>query len=464
MRCLVHFSRPCLLLLRILVVVVIATTTINAMSMTNAVVPSPKVAVIGAGAAGLAVARVMQRAGLDQVLVLEKDKEIGGVWNYQAAAADRPMYQGLRTNLPKEVMGYREFPFPKRFPKSFVTHSQVLDYLKNYREHFNLQVVYGCTVNKLRVLQDQVSCVAHSSGDEPWPKIELEWMDQQSQQNKKGVFDAVYVANGHYSLPQVPPIPGIEHFQGKAFHSIEYDSPAEFKGKRVLCIGGRASGADIAREMILSGAEHVFLSDTAKTDGTVETLGTQSSWVPRTTAIRPDGSCEFDLDCEIHPQVDVIVYCTGYDYHFPFIDQDSNLKLTAQNRRVEPLYEQLWHAVYPNVAFIGLPHSVVPFPLFELQAEACLEQMAKCTLPDRAQRMEHADKAVGGEGMENGRVADTHYLGGKQWDYGRRMAKYASVYNEKVEAFLTTNQVRDCEMITTCESRRNNGFHPDLDF
>ena len=248
--------------------------------------------------------------------------------------------------------------------------------------------------------------------------------------------------NGHYSLPQIPPIPGIENFQGKTFHSIEYDSPADFKDKRVLCIGGRASGADIAREMAEAGAAHVYLSDTAKKDGNVETWGTRLSWVPKTTAIRPDGSCEFDLDCNIHPHVDVIVYCTGYDYHFPFIDENSNLQLTAQGRRVEPLYEQLWHAQYPNVCFVGLPHSVVPFPFFELQAEASLAQMSKCTLPDRAERMEHADNAVGGEGMANGRVADTHYLGGKQWDYCRRMAQYGGVYNDQMEAFLTTNQVR----------------------
>ena len=82
-------------------------------------------------------------------------------------------------------------------------------------------------------------------------------MDRKNQKDKDGVFDAVFVANGHYSLPQVPPIPGIQHFQGKTMHSIEYDSPSAFKGLRVLCIGGRASGADIAREMAEAGATHV---------------------------------------------------------------------------------------------------------------------------------------------------------------------------------------------------------------
>ena len=404
---------------------------------------SPRVAVIGAGAAGLAVARVMQRAGIENVLVLEKDKEIGGVWNYKQAARDRPMYQGLRTNLPKEVMGYREFPFARDTSKSFLTHADILSYLKSYREHFNLPVRFGCTVNKLQVLTDEQSCVAHPSGDEPWPKIKLEWIDQQSEREEQDVFDAVYVANGHYSKPQVPRIPGIEHFKGKKLHSIEYDLPSDFKGQRVLCIGGRASGADIAREIAEAGAEHVYLSDSAKKDGSVETLGTQLTWVPSTISIRKDGSIEFDLECDIYPQVDVIIYCTGYDYNFPFIDKTSNLPLTAENRRVQPLYEQLWHAVYPNVAFVGLPHSVVPFPLFEFQAEACLAQMSRCTLPVREERMDHAEKAVGGEGIPNGRIADTHYLGNKQWNYGRRMAKYGGVYDEAVEAFITTNQVSD---------------------
>ena len=62
-------------------VLISSTTTITAMTT-----PSPKVAVIGAGAAGMAVARVMQRAGLEQVLLLEKDVDVGGVWNYKQDA------------------------------------------------------------------------------------------------------------------------------------------------------------------------------------------------------------------------------------------------------------------------------------------------------------------------------------------------------------------------------------------
>lgn len=41
----------------------------------------------------------------------------------------------------------------------------------------------------------------------------------------------------------------------------EYDDPSIFAGKTVLCVGGRASGSDLAREISLH-ADHVYLSDT----------------------------------------------------------------------------------------------------------------------------------------------------------------------------------------------------------
>ena len=42
-----------------------------------------------------------------------------------------------RTNLPKEVMGLPDFPFDSSLP-SFVHHSDVLHYLEQYAEHYQL--------------------------------------------------------------------------------------------------------------------------------------------------------------------------------------------------------------------------------------------------------------------------------------------------------------------------------------
>lgn len=106
------------------------------------------------------------------------------------------------------------------------------------------------------------------------------------------------------------------------------------------------------------------------------------------------------------------------------------------------MYKQLWHARYPNLAFIGLPHSVVPFPLFELQAEAVWKQWTSSTLPDLEDRLQDAEKDANlGGAKVAGRIEDTHYLGSAQWDYCRMMAKLAGLDGDKVEAYISTNKV-----------------------
>lgn len=83
-------------------------------------------AIVGAGAAGLVAAREFRRAG-HSVAVYEQQKDIGGVWVLDSGDPDDPispsldnsvhtsMYDGLRVNLPRELMGFSDFPFIPEF-------------------------------------------------------------------------------------------------------------------------------------------------------------------------------------------------------------------------------------------------------------------------------------------------------------------------------------------------------------
>lgn len=407
---------------------------------------SPRVGVIGAGAAGLAAARVISREGWTPIL-LEKDLQGGGVWRYVPQAKDRPMYQGLRTNLPKELMAFREFPFQSDITESYITHKQVQDYLMNYKSHFDLDkyIKYGCQVEHLKVL-NEISRLAPAN--DPWPAMQLDWRNIETGEMHSQVFDAILVCNGHYAAPSFPKIPGLDSFKGRIVHSIEYDEPTIYTGQTVVCIGGRASGVDLARE-ISHHANHVYLSDTTcnevQMDGKV-------TLVPQTLRINADGSIKFDGDCAVSPNdVDTIIFCSGYDYSFPFINQDSDLEFETGQRRVTPILDQLWHAQYPSLAFIGLPHSVVPFPLFEFQVEAVCAQWTNCRLPPVDQRLLAARQDAMGGGPQNTRVQDTHYLGDFQWDYCRKMAQWAGI--QGVEGYIQTNQ----EMYTHSGQTRKSG-------
>ncbi|CAJ1934406.1 unnamed protein product [Cylindrotheca closterium] len=405
----------------------------------------PKIAIIGAGAAGLCTARVLSRdLGVDPT-VFEAKSHGGGVWKYEESSSEKhPMYRGLRTNLPKEVMAFREKPWTG-VKNSFVTHKDVAQYLADYEKDFDLKksIKYSSPVHQLTILDEKdAGSSSFSPETESWPKIRLDYGE--SGDDQSDVYDAVFVCNGHYAMPSSPAVPGLkEYFDGEVMHSVSYDDPSKFEGKTVLCVGGRASGSDLAREISFH-ANHVYLSDTTCTlneDSTPQSQG-EVTWVPKTMEVLEDGSVKFDMGCAVTPKVDVIIFCSGYDYKFPFINKESNLNFQCVpgERRVMPLYKQFWHAQFPNLCFVGIPHSVVPFPFFEIQAESAAAQFKSLSLPDPAARAEEAASDSTSGGAKGGRIQDAHFLGSAQWDYCRMMAKIGGIYNDEIEGYIATNK------------------------
>lgn len=62
---------------------------------------------------------------------------------------------------------------------------------------------------------------------------------------------------------------------------------------------------------------------------------------------------------------DVIVYCTGYKYTFPFLSVDCGI--SVEDNYVKPLYKHCININFPTMAVIGVPFYACVSQMFDLQ-------------------------------------------------------------------------------------------------
>ena len=349
---------------------------------------SRKVAIIGSGAAGLCVGDAFRQASSSHPVsftLFEESNAVGGVWKQT-----NTMYRSLVTNLPVEVMEISQNePFKKPSGASFVGHREVNSYLEDFaRDHELMQhIKFETKVTSIEPVQSEedslkwrVSSIASSSRERstriPGDDVEVD------------VYDNVVICNGHYSKPFTPTIPGIETYGGRSIHSIDYDSDTtleQYGGKRVLLLGARSSAMDIARE-IASVASHVYVSDRSFRHGENARVYYEGK-LSHIGGVLNYRSGEFIFTGGSQAvDIDVVVYCTGYSYNFPFFKSNSNsceadsnsaeavakessIIEVDQGRAVLNVYQHIFHHEYPSLAFVGLPWGVVPFHMFYLQAK-----------------------------------------------------------------------------------------------
>ncbi|MCZ6675017.1 MAG: NAD(P)-binding domain-containing protein [Verrucomicrobia bacterium] len=369
-----------------------------------------RIAVIGAGAAGLVAARECLRQGFE-VKVFEKSSYIGGVWQYNSEVEDdllgqnpkKPLhgslYKSLCTNLPRKLMAFRDFPFEAEDGVSqFVSHERAQAYLDEFVERFDLQPVieFDTSVESLRSAKEGRWRIKNSKTEE-------------------SLFDAAMVCNGHYSNPRVPEITGMETFEGVLMHSHNYRTPDMFKGKRVALFGAAASALDLSVE-ISQVAEQVYWCAEEHADIDV------GEGIVRCGAPKKFESRNLELESgEFINDLDAFIFCTGYLYRFSFLEDGI---VNVVDNWVHPLYMELIPPAHPTIAFVGLPYAVIPFPLFEVQVKWFTQSLAgKFDLPSKEEMDKwcdaHADHLCG----QNRKQRNFHKMGAEQYAYMNRLAR-----------------------------------------
>ncbi|GAA0974566.1 NAD(P)/FAD-dependent oxidoreductase [Acrocarpospora macrocephala] len=180
-----------------------------------------RVAIIGAGVAGLSTAKVLTQAGHD-VVVFEQAPDVGGVWSRTRR------YPGLTTQSPKAQYSLSDFPMPKDYPQ-WPTGEQVQAYLAAYAERFGL----------LPFLRLDTQVTAAEPGDGGWTVTTRDATE---------TFDRLVAANGVFCEPAIPSYPGLAEFTaagGRLCAGTEVHDAEQARGKHVLVVGYGKSACDI---------------------------------------------------------------------------------------------------------------------------------------------------------------------------------------------------------------------------
>src|SRR3954462_9321506 len=175
-----------------------------------------KVAIVGSGFSGLAMAAELKRSGNDDFVILERANDVAGTWRDNT-------YPGCACDVPSHLYSFGFAPNPD-WSSTFSPQQEIYAYIRRAAEEQGLMphIRFGIEVEQA-----------------DWDDDAREWRLQTS--GGEMTAGAIASAAGPLSEPAIPDIPGLRDFKGTIFHSATWDHNHDLTGERVAVIGTGAS-------------------------------------------------------------------------------------------------------------------------------------------------------------------------------------------------------------------------------
>ncbi|GAD86075.1 flavin-containing monooxygenase [Nocardia asteroides] len=182
------------------------------------------IVVLGAGFGGIGLTIKLREAGFDDIVVLERADDIGGTWQANT-------YPGCACDVPSQLYSYSFAPNPS-WSRTYGKQSEILAYLRSVAQRFDV----------LRHVRLGTELLAAR-----WDEDGSVWRIETS----RGELTADYFlsAAGIFAEAKYPSLPGLESFEGTAFHSLHWDHDHDLTGERVAVIGTGASAVQFVPEI-----------------------------------------------------------------------------------------------------------------------------------------------------------------------------------------------------------------------
>jgi dimethylaniline monooxygenase (N-oxide forming) len=194
---------------------------------------SNRVAIVGAGPAGLLAAKYAKENGLSPI-VFEKTNSIGGLWSLNST----PIWDGLYSDISFYSETFTDFPWPQN-TNMFPSAEEIKQYLNAYADHFALRPIIKLNHKVDKVKQNDAK------------KWELNITNLETSTKTTEIFDFIILASGQHTKPRLPTIENSSSFSGILIHSSSYKTKdPKLKDKNVVVVGCSLSGAQIASALV----------------------------------------------------------------------------------------------------------------------------------------------------------------------------------------------------------------------
>jgi cation diffusion facilitator CzcD-associated flavoprotein CzcO len=182
----------------------------------------------------------LKMAGYNNFTIFDKSSNIGGTWNENT-------YPDCGCDVPSGLYSYSYENYPD-WDRVWSKQSQILYYQNHCVKKYNL-------ISHIK-LNSMMRACDWDEYTSTW-KLQIEEVGKGSDSGKIYEVTSTYVvmAQGTLHVPQFPNIRGVNIqngdscFQGKSFHTAEWDHSVNLEGKRVGVIGSGASAIQLVPEV-----------------------------------------------------------------------------------------------------------------------------------------------------------------------------------------------------------------------
>lgn len=320
-----------------------------------------RVAIIGAGLSGLLSLYHLKTSRTKiELTAFEKNFDIGGIWLYTDQTKPNdfglPVYTGLykylRTNLPLPLMTIPGFECDETLP-SYPGKEDVFNYLQSFCHKADLRQYI-----KFNTLVEDVKQVDKRSRQTKWSVTYRDIRTKETNRTEK--FDYVIVCNGNCVLPRMPVVKGSDKFKGYITHSMYYRNPEIYTGQTVAILGGKFSATDIGVQLTKY-ATKVYMCNR----GPEFPAPLPSNMEQKLSGFDHMTANSIVLESGEEITVDSVIYCTGYQYDFPFLP---NGIVKVEDNKIRNLYKEIIPVEYNTIMFMSLPREVAFFAITSQQA------------------------------------------------------------------------------------------------